>query len=615
MKGKLIIDPRTTMASHDEIKIKHKQENEKLKNITENHDAHIDEILPDYLHRGDIVTTNRLLGYTDAMMATCATFLVLPFRNLKEMNEDQTLEEYMYEKRTEFIMFFIGFLVICTIWESTNIRSIVIKRLDDFMVLLSILLMLGTTILPFSLALQGTHPEENVAVAITTIVLIAIEVVELIMIFYGFASPRLLHYALSKWSVTERKRFRTMMILKPIFNFFLAGVAGLFCLLDYHVSWVLFSLIILTPLGRKLFFYVRRRMVPATKKEKSHFYWFFTKGNISKERVEVFTDAATAIIACVLILDITVEDFPPDVKVEAHGLTWVLKHMNVEFKMFFATYIMVSLLWYVNHTILHLFHTITVVTLYLQKIFLVFLCLTPLYSNMLAKFITRHDENTHLAVVYASLLTFASSSCNFLMLLWGFYRRDRVFHKWASNKNLRANLRQHLYVILKTINIPFWSFIVFLGSFTNKNAPAYIMITAFLGMLVTFIILKIAFLNHIGKHGIEVFEKNAENGSVGTNNQNYVVNEGSHSIQMSRKDSSQRVLDEEMKDSKMLNEEFENEEEFEKAVNDDLTDGDGAAERAMRLKRQDSEEFELDEEMKETELMNSEVSEREMASD
>ena len=208
-----------------------------------------------------------------------------------------------------------------------------------------------------------------------------------------------------------------------------------------------------------------------------------------------------------MILDITVEDFPSEEDVLANGLVPVLDHMHVEFRIFFATYVMASLLWYVNHTILHLFHTITVVTLYLQKIFLVFLCLTPLYSNMLTKFMRQRNENSRMAVINASLIMLASSSCNFFILMWGVYKGERVCHTWASKKYFKANMNQHLYVLMKTLTIPFWSFVSFVSGFFHGSVSEYTVIVSFFGVVITFIMLQI--INHVrnGKINIDKFNE------------------------------------------------------------------------------------------------------------
>ena len=77
------------------------------KNYTEK----LNTVLPRSFHRGDIHSTSRLQGYCDAMYATCATFLVLPLRNLKEMKEDDNLTDFIQERTPEYVIFFIGFLL------------------------------------------------------------------------------------------------------------------------------------------------------------------------------------------------------------------------------------------------------------------------------------------------------------------------------------------------------------------------------------------------------------------------------------------------------------------------------------------------------------------------
>ena len=465
-----------------------------LKHLQEHYDKIADTKLPDRLHRGDITSVNRFLGYHDAMMATCGTFLVLPLRNLKNMvtsgeyaekkkNHElphdpivvEDLAGYLDAMHKEFIMFFLGFLIICTIWESNNIRTIVLKRYDDFLVLLGIFQMFATIVLPFSIGLQGHWPENNVTVLMTTVTLIIISILELVMIIYGFSCPRLLNMAVNDWNKKERRRFMLLMCCKPFFDICLVGIAGALTIWDYKASWVMFTLLVLWPIFRNFVFYMRRRGVNESKQEKCRFFFYFSKGQISKERVEAFTDAAVAIIACVLILDITVEEFPTAKKVHEEGLLAVLKHMTFEFRSFFGTYLTVSLLWYVNHTVINLFHTVDFVILYLQKIFLAFLCLIPIGSNMRINF--QSGKNSQVPVLWASGMTFIPSITQVLMLVWGYYREEKLLHSWATcseqTRSSKMNRRQFLYVRWKSVNIPFWCVVGFFRLFFNRQYSGY----------------------------------------------------------------------------------------------------------------------------------------------
>lgn len=470
-----------------------------MEDLEEHYDKHLNEKLPEFLHRGDIVGTNRLLGYADAMMATCATFLVIPLRNLKEMEEHQSLSGFINENRAEFVMFFLGFLVVLTIWESINVRSIVIKRLDDFLVLFSIFNMLLAAVLPFSLSIQGHYPDEQVAIVTTCVVLLLLEIVELAVLFYAFATPRVLHMATHHWSKQGLKYFRNTLCIKPVVNSIIIIIGGLLSLLHYVATWIFISLIILMPLIRKFILLLRRRNKKQTEIEKCHFFWYFTRGNISKERIECMSDAAVAIIACILILDITVEEFPSEEKVKAHGLSKELKHMSTEFIVFLGCYTTVSMLWYINHTVLHLYHTLNVVLLYFQKLFLAFACLSPLGSNMLFKFASKNNDDTKLAVRVTASFVLVSCIFNCLILAWGFHTKEKYLHKWAVGKCWRSNLRQHLYVVLKVLTIPVWTIVCLIGTLGDASNVKYVTFATFGGVVLTFIVLKLIFMNHIGK--------------------------------------------------------------------------------------------------------------------
>ena len=495
-----------------------------FKHLQEHYDEITDNKLPDYLHRGDITSVNRFLGYHDAMMATCGTFLVLPLRNLNNMvlaNEYEELKKnhhlphdpivvddlagYIHAMRLELIMFFLGFLVICTIWESNNIRTIVIKRYDDFLIFLGIAQMFSTLVLPFSIALQGHWPDERVTVLITMITLIITSVIELVMIVYGFSCPRLLNMAINDYDNKERRNLILLMCLKPVFDICLVGIAGALAVWDFRASWVLITLLVLWPIFRNLGFYLRRKYVNQNKQENCRFYYYYSKGQISKERLEAFTDAAVAIIACVLMLDITVEEFPTSKKVDEEGLLAVLNHMLPEFRGFFGTYLIVSTLWYVNHTVINLFHTVDSVVLYLQKFFLAFLCLNPLSSSMYIKFSTK-GEDTKVSTLWMNAMGITAAMTQVFMLCWGYYRGEKLIHSWSTySERVRhsdINRKQFLYVRLKLAVFPFWALVGFSGYFATGKVPAILTTISTLGGTVTFIALKFIFMNHIGKKSI-----------------------------------------------------------------------------------------------------------------
>ncbi|XP_065671878.1 endosomal/lysosomal proton channel TMEM175 [Hydra vulgaris] len=486
-----------------ETKEKNKEPNKRkrsmYKRLEEKYEDHLNETLPKDHHRGDIASSNRFLGYSDTVMATCATFLVLPIRNLKKHTENQPLLDFIYSNYLQFIEFFFGFLIILTIWENLNIRAIVIKRVDDFILALVIFEMLATSILPFTLELQGHYPNEKVSVISTCVVLGILQVIDIGIILYATCSPKLLHVDLKNWTKSDLQELSLIMIFKPIVSLILLIIAGAFSLVHYGVSWAFIALLILMPTIRKLYWFVRRRMKKFEETEKGSFLEHFSKGSISKERLETMSDNGVAIIACILIVDITVDDFPQKNAVGKLGLNYNLNHMTPEFLTFLASFSLVSALWYINHSVLHLVKTVDSIMLYFQKIFLVFCCLCPLAGNMILRFATKRNHDSVTAVRFSAMIVFISSIANFFIYLYGLIAETKYFHDWASKKYFYKNKRQHLYALAKALNLPFWSLICILGSLGSIYAIPYILYVTFFSALFSFFASKIVLMNHVGK--------------------------------------------------------------------------------------------------------------------
>ncbi|XP_002162783.1 endosomal/lysosomal proton channel TMEM175 isoform X1 [Hydra vulgaris] len=473
------------------------------KHLEEHYDEHVDSLLPNDYHRGDITSSNRLLAYSDAVMATCATFLVLPIRNLKKQTENQSLSNFIEKISGEFIIFFLGFLIILTIWENMNIRAIVIKRVDDFILTLVTFEMLVTTVLPFTLALQGHYPTEKVSVLATCVTLGVLQILDFGIILYATQSPDLLHVNLKKWDKSDLRELTLIMIFRPVVSLILLVIAGAFCLVHFGISWAFIALLIFMPTVRKFYWFIRRRLVKVEKSEKNLFLEHYSKGNISKERIEIMSDAAIAIIACILILDITVEEFPNPDKVlkSGHSLIYSLKHMTSEFLTFLATFCLVSALWYINHAVLHLVETVNSIMLYLQKIFLSFCCLTPLAGNMVLHFGIHSDSDSSIAIRFASMIVFISSTANLFIYLYGNLTGSKYFYEWASFEHYWKNKRQHIYYLAKALNIPFWSLICTLGTLGSHSASPYVLYITFLASPCSFFASKLILMNHVGKTG------------------------------------------------------------------------------------------------------------------
>ncbi|XP_065671560.1 endosomal/lysosomal proton channel TMEM175 isoform X2 [Hydra vulgaris] len=501
-KSQILQNSRSNTPTEMENEITAELEKDKylnhLRTIEEHYDEHLNEILSNALHRGDVVSADRLLGYTDALMATCATFLVIPIRNLREMEANESLWSFVLRIRAQFIMFFFGFIVVLNIWENINIRAMVVKRVDDFILIFVIVSHLATSILPFSLALQGNFSDEKVSIILTCSILGFIQIIDIILVLYAMNTPKVLHIEMQNWNKFELKRFRNRFLIRPSISLAMIVLGAIFCFVHYIVSWVIIGVFTFMPTIRKLILFYQRRISNPINMKKEMFSFYFSKGNISKDRVESMSDAATAIIASILVLDITIENIPTKASVKESGLHTSLALMKLQFLTFLAAFTMVSLLWYTNHTVLHLFKTVTTLMLHLQKIFLAFSCLCPLAGNIIFKFYHLENKDSQYSVLFLSIVICWSSSANLLILLYGLLTGTKYLHYWAAFGSFKENAHQHLYVIIKASNLPFWSLFSLIGSFGSPKAANFVLYICTIAALTTFFILKFI-LNKVNK--------------------------------------------------------------------------------------------------------------------
>ena len=213
------------------------------------------------------------------------------------------------------------------------------------------------------------------------------------------------------------------------------------------------------------------------------------------------SDAAVAIILCVLILDITVEHFPTDKAVNEEGFSNTLEHMGGYIEIYLLTFFYTWILWNINHAVISEIHTIDIVVLYLQKVFLAFISLSPLCSHILNEFAYSGSPDGNLAIIVGLVFPLSASVANVLMLFWGYYKKEHVMYPWAVfSKAIKANKAGLWYVLLKTILPPLWMLIgifVCLGPWDISGYVKWIV----LGLIgLTLILLKMVFMCHVGKH-------------------------------------------------------------------------------------------------------------------
>ena len=442
--------------------------------------------------RADIVSPARLQGFSDAVFATAATLLVIPIRKF-ELTGDETLKTALIHKLPELMVFVVGFLVICTIWESHILRFKVISRIDDFIVVLTLISLMLTTFLPFTVAIEGKYGSYSAAIILPCVILLILEVIECCMFIYAFYTPRLLASSLQRLEPDELRVKKGQIFGKIAINCILFILAAGYSALDVIVSWVMIVAVIFTPLIRRIFARCTRLYCCPGIEARSRIE--LLTGRIDKERIEYFSDAAIAIVATLLVLDITTEDFPKKSSVAKNGLWRTLLNMWQMFVAYMGCYATVALLWFVHHSVLHQIRMLTAAMSICNNLFLACLAGTPFVSTLVNKYTGQSNHNEKIAVRVSSVIVFGAGFMQFLLFVLAFWNRERLMHDWAIPGGGRGH-RTHIYLLLKTMIIPCMTFLTFCVSLsTDRVTYLFYHISLFL-VPVFFVLLKIAFACH-----------------------------------------------------------------------------------------------------------------------
>ena len=447
--------------------------------------------------RSDIVRPDRLQGFSDAVIATAATLLVIPVRKF-ELIGDETLKEALIRRLPEFIVFVLGFLVICAVWESHIMRFKLMKRVDDVIVALTLLSLMITTFLPFTVALEGHYGKHSISIICNCLMLLLMELIELLIYIYAFRNPKLLSDEFRMLTPTETKIRKKQIYAKVLINCLLFITSASLSLASWIASGILVCVVIITPLLRRL---IVRGSNWCCRSDSDSSAFNILTGRISKERIEYFSDAAIAIVATLLILDLTTEDFPKKDEIEKIGLERKLADMWQMFVGYMGTFATVGFLWFVHHSVLHQIKIFTPLMVISNNIFLAFLAGTPFISTLSNKYTGHASENEQIAVRVSCFVIFMASLMHVVTFVLALWNRNCALYSWAiPNSELVDRSTTHMYLLLKTLIIPVVTLITFLSSLFTAYGTFVIYHTALFVTPLIFIMLKIAYACHCWQH-------------------------------------------------------------------------------------------------------------------
>ena len=453
--------------------------------LTWSHDSRVTHFQNMAAEEKDLVHLNRLKCFNDAVFAIVATILILPIRRL-EVDSNIDLKTELEDRWIQLVVYFIAFLVICSVWESHVHRFKILSHIDDVLIWFNLSSLMFTTFLPFACALEGQYPKKYLPIVLICGDMLILEVLEVIMIVYSFRQEDLLKEELQELPEEQLKERRDYMLVRKLLNPLLYVLAASLSYVNILLGWVLISIVIISPCINR-FISVLFRKCKAIRLPGADFDLMF--GNyIDTERMECFSDGVFSIVATLLVLDITTENFPNKDDVKKDGIDKTVLSMWPKFLVYIGTFIVIAFLWFVHHSLFHCIRKINQLMLVANNISLAFIGYFPFIVAMFNRFLVdpnNSNADTKLAVQCGSVAIFSASFAQAVVFVVALWKGPSYLEPRANPSVSRTS---HCYLALKIAIIPLISLLAYYTTFANSYTATYIvfhvtvLITPFLFM-------------------------------------------------------------------------------------------------------------------------------------
>lgn len=435
---------------------------------------------------GEYYEANRLQAFSDAVCSIVATILILPLRNVTKSSNEH-FPDYLKGREDLIIVYFLAFLLICSVWESHIIRWIVISYVDDVLVWLNIISLLFISFLPFVVRLVSDYPHKKTPIVLSCCLLLVLELIEMAMVAYTFFRQKLLRWDLINLLPSELKQKRNYILKRRVLNIALYICAAALGYVNLTISWILIVLVIVSPCINRLFEVIVHKMNFSAETQHISLY----NNIISKERVECFSDGVYAIVATLLILDITSEDFPTPREVQQNGMEKALVDMWPKYITYVGTFTVCGLLWFVHHSLFHSMKKVNYAMLIINNISLSCVGSLPFLTSLLNKYAEKPQEVDRYAIQFGSLIVGVAGLCQFAIFTLALWNSSQyVPHHLIP---VGVGLSRHNYLIIKLLLIPLVAIIIFCSSFANQSVIFATYHTLVLITPVLFILVKLIY--------------------------------------------------------------------------------------------------------------------------
>lgn len=436
---------------------------------------------------GEYYEASRLQAFSDAVCSIVATILILPLRTVSISNQYESFLDYLKDREELIIVYFVAFLLICSVWESHIVRWIVISYIDDVLVWLNMTSLLFISFLPFAVRLVSEYTYEKIPIVLSCGLLLILELIEMAMVCYTFSQQKLLRGELRNLLPFELKRKRNYVLQRKMLNIVLYISAATLGYVNLTISWVLILLVIVSPCINRLFEVVSH--IVHFSAEPQHIFLY---ENISKERVECFSDGVYAIVATLLVLDITSDNFPTHQDVEENGMKKALAHIWPEYITYVGTFAVCGLLWFVHHSLFYSIKKVNYAMLIINNISLSCVGSLPFLTSLLNKYAEKPHNLDTSSIQFGSLIVGVAGLCQFAIFTLALWNSQYYVSYHLIPVGLGSS--RHNYLLIKLLLIPLVAIIIFSSSFATTYVVFITYHSLILATPLLFIVVKLIYV-------------------------------------------------------------------------------------------------------------------------
>ena len=435
-----------------------------------------------------VFSGERLQAFSDAVFSIVATIMVIPLKvEEDELHESFLLEEYLYNQYPKYFVYIFSFILVVDTWYSHARIFNLIERVDDVILWLNLFVLLLVSFLPYGLAVisrfQQSDPEGfGLAISTCSTIIILTGLLMVGMVLYSFRRQALLHPEIA--GSTSMRSLRNQLLITLSVNPVLAVVAQLFNFSEKTATVALvffYSMGIASAAVRIGFhFYNRRKHY-----NRPNFVMNIFRNVASKARTEAFSDGVFAIVATLIVLDLTTEIPSSDDVERVHGgnLRKALDTKRYLYLAYVSSFLTVGLLWVVQYGMFHFLKKITPMLSLVNSATLCLIGGIPFVSSVYVTFADEvstesrfyNRENEQTAIRASTVLVLLAGVCQ--LLFWTialFNRRECLYDDIAR---FPAEILTFLKIMIFPTISGFIFWLTFSEEVSVKHVYGYLVVT------------------------------------------------------------------------------------------------------------------------------------------